>query len=107
MPTASFVYVRMHGAAHEDLYGGSHSDEDLAWWAARMNSRVSAFGSRGNSVGPFLWRPIVSDTEERSESGYFESSNTFFLARFTLEVRDLQRSRDAGRDRQVEETQGS
>ncbi|GIG23661.1 hypothetical protein Cch01nite_43850 [Cellulomonas chitinilytica] len=34
--TASFVYVRLHGPDHEHLYGGSYSDDDLAWWAARM-----------------------------------------------------------------------
>jgi len=31
--TADFVYVRLHGPDHGSLYGGSYSDEDLAWWA--------------------------------------------------------------------------
>ncbi len=34
--TAPFVYVRLHGPDHEHLYGGSYSDEDLRWWAARI-----------------------------------------------------------------------
>ncbi len=34
--TAPFVYVRLHGPDHRHLYGGSYSDEDLAWWAARV-----------------------------------------------------------------------
>jgi len=35
--TASFVYVRMHGPDRNHLYGGSYSDEDLSWWAARIH----------------------------------------------------------------------
>jgi uncharacterized protein YecE (DUF72 family) len=34
--TAPFVYVRLHGPDHEFLYGGSYSDDDLRWWAARL-----------------------------------------------------------------------
>ena len=34
--TASFVYVRMHGPDRQHLYGGSYSDTDLQWWAARI-----------------------------------------------------------------------
>ena len=34
--TASFAYVRLHGPDHQHLYGGSYSDADLAWWAARI-----------------------------------------------------------------------
>lgn len=34
--TAPFVYVRLHGPDHEHLYGGSYSEEDLAWWADRI-----------------------------------------------------------------------
>lgn len=33
--TAPFVYVRLHGPAPH-LYGGSYSDDDLRWWAARV-----------------------------------------------------------------------
>jgi uncharacterized protein YecE (DUF72 family) len=35
--TAPFVYVRMHGPDREHLYGGSYSDNDLHWWASRIN----------------------------------------------------------------------
>ena len=35
--TAPFVYVRMHGPDQEHLYGGSYSDTDLLWWAARLH----------------------------------------------------------------------
>jgi uncharacterized protein YecE (DUF72 family) len=34
--TAPFAYVRMHGPDHDHLYGGSYSDDDLAWWADRL-----------------------------------------------------------------------
>ena len=34
--TSSVVYVRLHGPSHDWLYGGSYSDDDLAWWADRM-----------------------------------------------------------------------
>jgi uncharacterized protein YecE (DUF72 family) len=34
--TASFVYVRMHGPDYQHLYGGSYSNDDLAWWASRI-----------------------------------------------------------------------
>ena len=34
--TSDIVYVRLHGPSHEHLYGGSYSDEDLAWWADRL-----------------------------------------------------------------------
>jgi uncharacterized protein YecE (DUF72 family) len=34
--TTSFVYVRLHGPDPEHLYGGSYSDDDLAWWADRI-----------------------------------------------------------------------
>ncbi|MDQ2814842.1 MAG: DUF72 domain-containing protein [Actinomycetota bacterium] len=34
--TADFAYVRMHGPDRHHLYGGSYSDTDLAWWAARI-----------------------------------------------------------------------
>lgn len=34
--TAPFVYVRLHGPDHDDLYGGSYSDDDLRWWADRL-----------------------------------------------------------------------
>ena len=35
--TASFVYVRLHGPDPEHLYAGSYSDDDLRWWAARID----------------------------------------------------------------------
>ncbi len=34
--TASFVYVRLHGPDHAQLYTGSYTDADLQWWAARI-----------------------------------------------------------------------
>ena len=34
--TAPFVYVRLHGPDPNHLYAGSYSDDDLAWWAARI-----------------------------------------------------------------------
>ena len=34
--TAGFVYLRLHGPDHEQLYAGSYSDADLAWWADRI-----------------------------------------------------------------------
>ncbi|GAB3789665.1 DUF72 domain-containing protein [Spirosoma horti] len=34
--TAPFVYVRLHGPDTSHLYGGSYSDADLQWWAARI-----------------------------------------------------------------------
>jgi uncharacterized protein YecE (DUF72 family) len=34
--TAPFVYVRLHGPDPHHLYGGSYSDNDLRWWAARI-----------------------------------------------------------------------
>jgi uncharacterized protein YecE (DUF72 family) len=33
--TAPFAYVRLHGPDRHTLYGGSYSDDDLAWWADR------------------------------------------------------------------------
>jgi uncharacterized protein YecE (DUF72 family) len=33
--TTDIVYLRLHGPDHDHLYGGSYSDADLAWWAAR------------------------------------------------------------------------
>lgn len=35
--TAPFVYVRLHGPDDQHLYGGSYSDADLQWWAARIH----------------------------------------------------------------------
>jgi uncharacterized protein YecE (DUF72 family) len=34
--TAPFVYVRLHGPDHHQLYGGSYSQDDLRWWADRI-----------------------------------------------------------------------
>jgi uncharacterized protein YecE (DUF72 family) len=34
--TAPIVYVRLHGPSDQFLYGGSYSDDDLAWWAFRV-----------------------------------------------------------------------
>jgi uncharacterized protein YecE (DUF72 family) len=34
--TTDFVYLRLHGPDHHDLYSGSYPDADLAWWADRI-----------------------------------------------------------------------
>lgn len=34
--TAQFVYVRLHGPDHRQLYAGSYSGADLMWWAERL-----------------------------------------------------------------------
>ena len=34
--TARVVYVRLHGPNPQYLYGGSYSEADLRWWAARI-----------------------------------------------------------------------
>lgn len=57
--TADLVYVRLHGPDHHALYGGSYSDDALAWWADRIREwegqgrRVWAFfnnDGEGNAV---------------------------------------------------------
>ena len=40
--TAPFVYLRLHGPSHDWLYGGSYTDEDLAWWADRIREREAS-----------------------------------------------------------------
>lgn len=40
--TAPLVYVRLHGPDHDHLYGGSYSDADLGWWAARIREWAAA-----------------------------------------------------------------
>lgn len=35
--TARTVYVRLHGPDPAALYGGSYSEDDLRWWADRIN----------------------------------------------------------------------
>jgi uncharacterized protein YecE (DUF72 family) len=44
--TAPFVYVRLHGPDHQHLYGGSYSDEELGWWA----DRIQEWRSSGKEV---------------------------------------------------------
>ena len=34
--TTDVVYVRMHGPDHQRLYAGSYPDDDLRWWADRI-----------------------------------------------------------------------
>jgi uncharacterized protein YecE (DUF72 family) len=34
--TADLAYVRMHGPDDQHLYGGSYTDDNLAWWADRI-----------------------------------------------------------------------
>jgi uncharacterized protein YecE (DUF72 family) len=35
--TAPFVYVRLHGPSPPHLYAGSYTEDDLDWWATRLN----------------------------------------------------------------------
>ncbi|MET0577462.1 MAG: DUF72 domain-containing protein [Ilumatobacteraceae bacterium] len=35
--TAPFAYVRLHGPDHGHLYAGSYSDDNLRWWATRLD----------------------------------------------------------------------
>jgi len=44
--TAPFVYVRLHGPDREHLYAGSYGEDDLRWWA----DRVQEWASSGNDV---------------------------------------------------------
>jgi uncharacterized protein YecE (DUF72 family) len=44
--TAPFVYVRLHGPAHDYLCAGSYSDDDLYWWA----DRIAEWERSGNDV---------------------------------------------------------
>ena len=34
--TTDFAYLRMHGPDHHHLYAGSYSQDDLTWWAERI-----------------------------------------------------------------------
>jgi uncharacterized protein YecE (DUF72 family) len=34
--TPPFVYLRLHGPDHDNLYGGSYREDDLRWWADRI-----------------------------------------------------------------------
>ena len=40
--TAPFVYVRMHGPDHHNLYGGSYPEKDLRWWGERIGEWESS-----------------------------------------------------------------
>jgi uncharacterized protein YecE (DUF72 family) len=40
--TAPFVYVRWHGPDHEHLYAGSYPEDDLGWWADRIQEWTGA-----------------------------------------------------------------
>ena len=35
--TARFVYVRLHGPDREHMCAGSYPDQDLYWWAGRID----------------------------------------------------------------------
>jgi len=48
--TAPFVYVRLHGPSTEHLYAGSYSDDDLRWWAGR----VQEWSAQGRDVWVFF-----------------------------------------------------
>lgn len=34
--TAGFVYVRLHGPHHHQMYAGSYSNDELQWWSDRI-----------------------------------------------------------------------
>lgn len=34
--TAPWVYLRLHGPSRDHLYAGSYTDDDLRWWAGRV-----------------------------------------------------------------------
>lgn len=53
--TTDFVYVRFHGPSHDQLYAGSYSDDDLAWWADRIAEW------RGSGLG--VWAYFNNDGE--------------------------------------------
>jgi uncharacterized protein YecE (DUF72 family) len=38
--TTNFVYVRLHGPDPYHLYAGSYSEDDLRWWAARIQEWI-------------------------------------------------------------------
>jgi uncharacterized protein YecE (DUF72 family) len=40
--TTDFVYLRLHGPDHHQLYAGSYSDADLMWWAGRITEWTAA-----------------------------------------------------------------
>jgi plasmid stability protein len=44
--TSDTVYVRLHGPDPAHLYGGSYSDDDMAWWA----ERIGAWDAQGRDV---------------------------------------------------------
>jgi uncharacterized protein YecE (DUF72 family) len=44
--TTDVVYVRMHGPDHHHLYAGSYPDDDLRWWA----ERIQEWGAAGKDV---------------------------------------------------------
>ena len=40
--TTDFVYLRLHGPDHHQLYAGSYPDTDLSWWADRIREWTAA-----------------------------------------------------------------
>lgn len=40
--TTDFVYLRLHGPDHHQLYAGSYPDTDLRWWASRIREWTAA-----------------------------------------------------------------
>jgi hypothetical protein len=49
------VYVRLHKPSQDWLYGGSYSDDDLAWWAHRFRES----GVEVGDVEPWAPTPAV------------------------------------------------
>lgn len=50
--TAPFVYVRMHGPDRQHLYAGSYPDEDLRWWA----QRIQEWSGQGRDDAPIVFK---------------------------------------------------
>ena len=48
--TAPLVYVRLHGPSPDDLYAGSYTEADLAWWS----DRIREWQAGGHEVWAFF-----------------------------------------------------
>jgi uncharacterized protein YecE (DUF72 family) len=48
--TSAMVYVRLHGPDRQYLYGGSYSETDLQWWAARLRE----WAAQGHTVHAYF-----------------------------------------------------
>lgn len=62
--SAPFVYVRLHGPDHNQLYGGSYSQDDLRWWA----DRVREWDERGRDVYAYFNNDVHGYAVRNAES---------------------------------------